>query len=33
MVDVTNGSYVDVRLVPLELLLRHLRLLLSKTEP
>src|SRR4051812_10100009 len=33
MVDVTNGSYVDVRLVPLELLFRHLRLLLSKTEP
>src|SRR3954451_17003163 len=33
MVDVTDGSYVDVRLVPLELLLRHLQLLLSKTEP
>src|SRR4051794_26430562 len=33
MVDVTNGSDVDVRLIPLELLLRHLRLLLSKTEP
>src|SRR3954454_9114720 len=33
MVDMTDGPYVDVRLVPLELLLRHLRLLLSKTEP
>src|SRR3954447_10485302 len=33
MVDVTDGAYVDVRLIPLELLLRHLQLLLSKLNP
>src|SRR6185295_19238507 len=30
MVDMTDGPYVDVRLVPLELLLGHCDLLLSK---
>src|SRR5439155_24541651 len=33
MVDVTNRSYVDVRLVPLELLLRHCNCSFRKPEP